>query len=265
MPISGDKIVFVGAGNMATRLATALATKGCNIVQVYSRTEESARLLANRLGDMVSYTTSVSEIVNDATLYIFALSDNALPDVIAQMQSNNALWVHTAGSVPMDVFEHKCSRYGVLYPMQTLNKQREIDWLEVPIFVEASNEADRTYLVELAQRLSQNVECCNSQQRQALHLAAVFACNFSNHMYAIAERLLQEHGIDFEVMKFLIRETERKAELLSPLEGQTGPAARNDHNVMSKHLALLGNTPEGELYRLISENIGQYKSKNRMK
>jgi predicted short-subunit dehydrogenase-like oxidoreductase (DUF2520 family) len=161
----------------------------------------------------------------------------------------------------MDVFADKCARYGVLYPMQTVNKDRVVDWSDVPIFVEASNEDDTQYLVQLSQRLSNNVSRSNSQQRQSLHLAAVFACNFSNHMYAIAERLLNEQGLDFDVMKYLIRETEHKAELISPVDGQTGPAVRNDVNVMDKHLALLGDSPEGELYRLISKNIMQYKPK----
>lgn len=254
-----DKIVFIGAGNMATRLALAMREAGCNVCQIYSRTIDSARQLAMRLGEHTSYTNSVADITADADLYIFSLSDSALPDVIAQMKPNNAMWVHTAGSMPMDVFANKCERYGVLYPMQTVNKERDIEWNEVPIFVEASNEQDTQYITSLAQRLSKRVKCSTSQQRQALHLAAVFACNFSNHMYAIAESLLQQQGLDFDVMKFLIRETERKAETISPKQGQTGPAVRNDVNVMNKHLALLGDTPEGELYRLISESIQRYK------
>ena len=261
MTLRGEKIVLVGAGNMATQLALALSNKGCEILQVYSRTIDSARLLAGRIGECTLYTNSIAEIVTDADLYIFSLSDSALPDVINQMQPNGALWVHTAGSMPMDVFADKCARYGVLYPMQTVNKDRVVDWSDVPIFVEASNEDDTQYLVQLSQRLSNNVSRSNSQQRQSLHLAAVFACNFSNHMYAIAERLLNEQGLDFEVMKYLIRETEHKAESISPVDGQTGPAVRNDVNVMDKHLALLGDSPEGELYRLISKNIMQYKPK----
>lgn len=261
MTLRGERIVLVGAGNMATQLALALSNKGCEILQVYSRTIDSARLLAGRIGECTLYTNSIAEIVTDVDLYIFSLSDNALPDVIEQMQPNDALWVHTAGSMPMDVFAAKCARYGVLYPMQTVNKDRVIDWSDVPVFVEASNESDTQYLVQLSQRLSKNVSRSNSQQRQSLHLAAVFACNFTNHMYAIAEKLLQEQGLEFDVMKYLIRETEHKAESISPVDGQTGPAVRNDVNVMNKHLALLGNTPEGELYRLISKNIMQYKPK----
>lgn len=261
MTLRGERIVLVGAGNMATQLALALSNKGCEILQVYSRTIDSARLLAGRIGECTLYTNSIAEIVTDADLYIFSLSDSALPDVINQMQPNGALWVHTAGSMPMDVFADKCARYGVLYPMQTVNKDRVVDWSDVPIFVEASNEDDTQYLVQLSQRLSNNVSRSNSQQRQSLHLAAVFACNFSNHMYAIAERLLNKQGLDFDVMKYLIRETEHKAESISPVDGQTGPALRNDVNVMDKHLALLGDSPEGELYRLISKNIMQYKPK----
>ena len=161
----------------------------------------------------------------------------------------------------MEIFATKCKRYGVLYPMQTVNKERVIEWSDVPIFIEASNEDDTQYLEALSQRLSKNVKRSSSQQRQSLHLAAVFACNFANHMYAIAEKLLYEQGLDFDVMKYLIRETEHKAESISPIDGQTGPAVRNDVNVMNKHLAILGDTPEGELYRLISKNIMQYKPK----
>ena len=255
-----EKIVFLGAGNMATMLAVALHEKGCEILQVYSRTLDSARQLANRIGEHTLYTNSVSEVLPDADLYIFSLSDNALPEVIHEMKPNKALWVHTAGSMPMDVFAGKCVRYGVLYPMQTVSKERDIDWCDVPIFIEAANEDDTQYLLALSQKLSRNVRCSNSQQRESLHLAAVFACNFANHMYAIAEKLLQQQGLDFDVMKFLRRETELKAESISPRKGQTGPAVRNDRNVMSKHLALLGETAEAEMYRLISESIQKYKS-----
>ncbi|MBR3950329.1 MAG: DUF2520 domain-containing protein [Bacteroidaceae bacterium] len=261
MKLQEEKIVLIGAGNMATQLALALSSAGCRILQVYSRSVSSAKLLAQRIGDTILYTNNVCDIVPHADVYIFSLSDNALPDIVAQMQANEALWVHTAGSMPMEIFATKCKRYGVLYPMQTVNKERVIEWSDVPIFIEASNEDDTQYLEALSQRLSKNVKRSSSQQRQSLHLAAVFACNFANHMYAIAEKLLYEQGLDFDVMKYLIRETEHKAESISPIDGQTGPAVRNDVNVMNKHLAILGDTPEGELYRLISKNIMQYKPK----
>lgn len=260
---SCDKIVVIGAGNMATRLALSLQASGYRIVQVFSRTLQSAEELALRLGNGVTYTNHTDQIVTDAQLYIFSVSDNALSNLITQIPYNDALWIHTAGSVPADIFANKCNRYGVLYPMQTVNKDRETNWNEVPIFIEASNEDDTLLLENMAQSISERVMLCNSQQRQALHLAAVFACNFTNHMYAIAEKLLREQGLDFDVMKLLIRETEQKAEVMSPIKGQTGPAVRNDYNVMNKHISLLNDTAESELYRLISQNIIKYNTQNK--
>lgn len=251
------RIVLIGAGNMATRLSLALYEQGYNFVQVYSRTIQSAQRLAQLLGN-IPYTNNIETLYNDADLYLFSVSDNALPDLIEQMPANNALWVHTAGSVPLDVFVDKTTRYGVLYPMQTVSRSRAIDWSEVPIFIEANGNNDTALLGRVASSISQQVTPANSQQRQALHLAAVFACNFSNHMYAIAEHLLNRQGLNFDVMKLLIRETEQKAEQMSPVQGQTGPAVRNDINVMNKHLSLLEGTPEGKLYQIISENIKRY-------
>lgn len=254
-------IVVIGAGNMATRLSLALAAQGHHIRQVYSRTMQSAQALAMRLGGDTLYTTHLHDVIDNAQLYIFSVSDNALSQVIENMPHNNGLWVHTAGSMPMDIFSSRTQHYGVLYPMQTVNKERDIDWCDVPIFIEAACEEDASYIESVTRTISQRVTRCNSQQRQAVHLAAVFACNFTNHMYAIAEQLLQEQGLDFDVMKLLIRETQLKAESMSPLQAQTGPAVRNDSNVMNKHISLLGNTPESNLYRLISDNIILYNNK----
>ncbi len=253
------RIAVIGAGNMATGLSLALAGKGHTILQVYSRTLQSAHLLASLLGDQVGYTNSIKEVTTEAELYIFSVSDSALPDVISQLPSNNGIWVHTAGSMPMDLFASRCERYGVIYPMQTVSKERQMDWSQVPIFIEASAPGVTQLLEEVASSISHNVKRCNSQQRQALHLAAVFACNFTNHMYAIAEKLLQEQGLDFDIMKLLISETEHKAEIMSPRQGQTGPAIRNDVNVMTKHTRLLQGTPEEEIYNIISNNIQRYK------
>ncbi len=251
-------IVMIGAGNMATRLSIALADAGHNIRQIYSRTLQSAKILAEKLGKDTLYTDDIGKIITQSHLYIFSISDQALPDVIAHMPSCSGVWVHTAGSMPMDIFETRSQHYGVIYPMQTVSKERAIDWKQTPIFVEVANEEDAVLLETVARSISQQVTQCNSQQRQALHLAAVFACNFTNHMYAIAEELLRKQGLDFNAMKLLIRETESKAENFSPRKVQTGPAVRQDYNVMDKHLALLGNSPECELYRLISNNIIEY-------
>lgn len=253
-----ETIVLIGAGNMATQLAVALCRCGYKIEQIYSRTPESAQALQARLGGNMATTNRTEEIRKDASLYLFSISDNALQEVVGRIEQNEALWVHTAGSMPMDVFRGKTSHYGVLYPMQTTSKEILADWSEVPFSIEASTLADTERIERIARSLSNNVIRSNSEQRKALHLAAVFACNFTNHMYAIAERLLRQQGLDFGVMKLLIRETERKAEKISPVSAQTGPAVRNDHNVMDEHIDLLQASPEAALYKLISENIGRY-------
>ncbi len=253
-----ERIIIIGAGNMATQLAIALDNAHCKIVQIYNRTLSAATALEQQLRQDVAVTDDITAICNDATLYIFSVSDSALPTIIDKIQGNDALWIHTAGSMEADIFKNKTSQYGVLYPMQTVHKTRKTDWQGVPIFIEASNDQALQRIEALASSISENVLRCDSAQRKAVHLAAVFACNFSNHMYAIAAHLLESQGLSFDVMKLLIRETELKAEQMPPLKAQTGPAIRHDKNVMRKHLALLEGTPEAELYRLISLNIERY-------
>lgn len=257
-----ERIVIIGAGNMATQLAIALDNARCKIIQIYNRTLAAAIELQRQLQQEVAVTNDISAISNDATLYLFSVSDNALPLLVEKIHGNNALWVHTAGSMEADVFKDKTPHYGVLYPMQTVHKTRKTDWHGVPIFIEASDEEAIRRIKAIATRISEHVIRCDSTQRKAVHLAAVFACNFSNHMYAIAARLLEAQGLSFDVMKLLIRETEMKAEQMAPLDAQTGPAIRHDQNVMEKHLALLKGMPEEELYRLVSLDIQRYGQKN---
>ncbi len=258
MSFSG-RIVIIGAGNMATRLAVALHKRGYHISQIYNRSIQAAQQLQSLLSDTVAITDCIDNIQSDADIYLFSISDNALPHVISQLPANNALWLHTAGSVDMEIFTSKTPHYGVLYPMQTVSLNREISWEEVPIFIEASTDKDYELIESIAQSLSHHITRSSSEQRKALHLAAVFACNFTNHMYAIAEKLLQAQGLSFDVMKFLIRETEQKAENISPRLAQTGPAIRNDIAVINKHLDLLQGTAEADIYKIISDNINLYK------
>lgn len=254
--IEDTSIVFIGAGNLATNLAKALYRKGFRIEQIYSRTEESARSLAQMVE--AEYTTELSAVVEDAQLYIVSLKDAAfvqlLPEIVTGKSS--ALWVHTAGSISMDVWEGQVERYGVFYPMQTFSKQREVDFRDIPIFVESHSEADTQLLKDIASALSERVYEATSEQRKSLHLAAVFTCNFTNHMYAMAAELLKKYQLPFEVMLPLIDETARKVHELAPHDVQTGPAVRYDENVINAHLQMLADEPEMQkLYRLISENI----------
>ncbi len=250
------RIVLVGAGNVATCMGVALQRAGYEIMQVYSRTEASASVLADRLSTV--YTVSVDEICRDADLYLVAVKDSALTGMVTELVKGreHALFVHTAGSMPIDVWKGMVSRYGVFYPLQTFSKQREVDFSRVPFFIEASSSEELHLLRELAVRLSHDVYELTSEQRKYLHVAAVFACNFTNHLYALGARLLEAHGIPFKVMLPLIDETARKVHELTPTKAQTGPAIRNDESVISMHLSLLADNPSmQDLYERISRSI----------
>ena len=254
--IEDTSIVLVGAGNLATNLGKALYRKGFRIVQVYSRTKESAKTLANIVE--AEYTTDLQELSNEAQLYIVSLKDavvgQLLPELVCSRQKS--LWVHTAGSIPMDVWEGLTERYGVFYPMQTFSKQREVDFSEIPVFVEGNTFADTCFLKEVAAALSHKVYEVDSERRRHLHLAAVFACNFTNHMYALAAELLEKYQLPFDVMLPLIDETARKVHKLEPHQAQTGPAVRYDENVINRHLQLLADNPRlQEIYKILSESI----------
>ncbi len=249
-------VVFIGAGNLATNLARAMCRAGYDIRQVYSRTEESARALAESVH--AHWTTALDAVTNDATLYIVALKDAVLAELLPQIAAgkDDALLVHTAGSIPMEVWQEYAVRYGVFYPMQTFSKQREVDFGEIPLFVEAACSEDATWLKEVASTLSGKVYEATSEQRKSLHLAAVFTCNFSNHMYALAAELLARYQLPFDVMLPLIDETACKVHHLDPHEVQTGPAIRYDENVINAHLAMLADDPEMQhLYEAISRSI----------
>jgi predicted short-subunit dehydrogenase-like oxidoreductase (DUF2520 family) len=252
------KIALIGAGNVATCLGPRLKEAGHEITAVYSRTVESARILADRLG--ATFTTDLKAVpASDAAIVM--LKDDALKELAPAIADSlkDSLLLHTAGSVPMDIwYTAGAMKYGVLYPMQTFSKTSVIDWSQVPLFIEGSSDQTLNSIKELALTVSPDVTVLSSEGRKKLHLAAVFACNFSNHMYAIAEQLLAAEGVPFRVMLPLVRETARKVETMSPEDAQTGPAIRGDRKVMDQHLELLKDYPEyAELYRLISTDINR--------
>lgn len=253
---TNNRIALIGAGNVATHLGVALQKAGWNIVQVYSRTEASASGLANRLE--VPFVTSLDEVCTDADIYLVMVKDAVLQELIPALVKGReeAIFVHTAGSMPMSVWENQAIRYGVLYPMQTFSKAREVDFSSVSFFVEANGGPELELLKSMAGALSPKVYEATSAQRTYLHMAAVFACNFANHMYALSARLLEKNGLPFDAMLPLIDETARKVHGLHPKVAQTGPAVRGDENVMGKHLEMLSDEPEiKEIYRLISDSI----------
>lgn len=237
------KIVLIGAGNLATQLGKALLAVGHDIVQVFSRTQESASTLADLVGG--SPVTDIQKVRDDADLYFVSVKDSVVGELIPTLckGKETKTFVHTAGSLPMDVFKGMAIHYGVLYPMQTFSKARNVDFSTIPCFIEASDDYAHRMIADIANQLSHKVYELSSQDRKYLHLSAVFACNFVNHCYDVSHDLLESHGIPFEVMLPLIDETARKVHELSPREAQTGPAVRYDQNVIRNQATLLKDNP----------------------
>lgn len=249
------KIVLIGAGNLATHLGKALHAAGHDMVQVFSRTMQSAETLASLLD--AEPLTDMAQVRDDADVYIFSVKDSALEQLISQLcGGEKKVFLHTAGSMPMSVFRGKALHYGVLYPMQTFSKQREVDFSIIPCFIEANDEFAQKQIEGLAVQISHRVYQLSSEDRRYLHLSAVFACNFANHCYAVSQELLQQHGIPFDVMLPLIDETAAKVHGMTPKEAQTGPAVRYDENVIGKQIQLLENQPYFQkIYDSMSKSI----------
>lgn len=247
---------MIGAGNVATHLAKALFRAGHDILQVYSHTAANARRLAVEVG--AAATDSLAALTTDGDVYIFSVKDSVLAELIPTVCKGRerAVMLHTAGSVPLSVFEGMAWHYGVLYPMQTFSKQRDVNFAEVPCFTETNDEAAETCLRELTVSLGCQTHALSSADRVYLHLSAVWACNFVNHCYAVASDILARHDIPFSVMLPLIDETARKVHELTPHDAQTGPAVRYDENVIRAQAALLkGNPLLRDLYDRMSISI----------
>ena len=253
-----NKIVLIGAGNVATQLGKILIKSGREIIQVYSRTAESAEALSKILKS--EFINEIGKIRKDADLYILSVSDRAIEELVKKLSIENKLVVHTSGSVPMEILKPASENYGVLYPFQTFSKIRSVSFKSTPVCIEANNIIVLELLKKLAFSISDKVIELNSEQRKILHLSGVFACNFPNFMYSIAATILEENNIKFELLKPLILETAEMVQTLKPSEVQTGPAIRGDNKIMNTHLDLLEKYPEfRDLYRIISIEIGKSK------
>lgn len=248
---------MLGAGNLGTHLTLALQNAGHQVLQIYSKTESSASELGEKAG--VDWTTDINSLIKDADLYIYALKDSVLTSVMRDVKvSDDAIHVHTGGSVDIQIFQGVKKLYGVFYPLQTFTKVRPVDFKKIPLFIEGSAAGVLEQLHDLARSLSDTTYTINSEERLRLHVAAVFACNFVNHMYNIASDIVQETNLPFEVLLPLILETAGKVEDLHPADAQTGPAKRYDTNIIHKHLDLLRFHSEwGLLYQQLSQMIFQ--------
>ncbi len=249
------KICLLGAGNVASHLARALAGVA-DIVQIYSHSLYNAAKLADMIGKPGIATDSLEQITRDADYYIVSVKDDCIADV-ARQTPDSGIWAHTSGSIPMSVFEGHKTRYGVFYPLQTFSKEVELDISRVPFFIEGNNETVAKLLTELALKISNVVEPADSNRRKALHVAAVFACNFVNYMWIQADDLLKREGLDISFMRPLLEETLNKISNVSPANAQTGPARRGDTHIIESHLSQLDGE-QHDIYRLLSDLIMKY-------
>lgn len=246
------RIFIIGTGNVATHLSAALLKAGHDIEGVCGRDFSHTEELAKKLN--VKPFSSIGSIPADAEAYLISVSDDNIADVVAQMPDVEGIVAHTAGSVPMSALA-RFGNHGVLYPLQSFSKSRTIDMSRVPLCIEGSNSNTAGTLTTLARTLSYDVRLMTTEQRAHLHLAAVFASNFANCMYAEAENILKESDISFDIMRELIAETAAKAADMSPTAAQTGPARRGDNRVMSRQLELLPDIGLQKMYSFVSGRI----------
>lgn len=244
-------IVIVGAGNVAWHLAKELQKKEQNILQVYNRSVESAISLSRIL--KCDFTTRIEDLNRDADLYILAVNDSVIEEVSASLKLENKLVVHTSGTIGQEVIKY--DRRGVLYPLQTFSKEKKLNFKNIPFCIEASRSEDYNILMRLATLLGPMVYNINSHQRKVLHIAAVFACNFSNYMYMISDEILSKENIPLDILHPLIKETASKIAKHKPKAVQTGPAVRKDKSTIDAHLNYLNEGNNYDIYKILTKNI----------
>ena len=251
------KIALIGAGNVAWHMAPLLEQQGFAITEVWSRTIEPATKLARRLYEAHA-TTATDFSASTAQLFLVAVPDHAVQELVQQMHfPPTAIVAHTSGSLPLEVLMPLGQQAGVWYPMQTFSKKKKPDLSQLPLFIEAYNADVLEHLADVAYAVTEKVYELSSEERKQLHIAAVFACNFTNHLLQLSSDLLEDIGFELPLLQPLINETMQKAEKLGPSAAQTGPAARGDSNTIAAHLQhLTKKQPKlAELYKQLSESI----------
>lgn len=244
-------IVILGAGNVATHLAINLSRQA-HISQIYNHNIKGAQELATQVG--AEAIDNLRALDPHAGLYIISVKDDAIATIAEYMKGFGGLWAHTSGSVPMSALSPISDTYGVFYPMQTFSKYVGVDMAKVPIFIEGSSENVTEHLKEYASLISSKVYEADSERRARLHIAAVFACNFTNRLWDISANLLKKIGLEFDTMQPLVEAMLTKACAVTPHEGQTGPARRKDMKIIKKHLEMLEGEDK-ELYSILSDSI----------
>ncbi len=257
--------VIIGTGNLGSHLAWYFSRHIPGSLHLHSRQLSSVQALAESIN--ASYSTDFKDIPTKAKLYIISINDHALSDLcqntLLKKQIDNGLTVHTAGAVPMDILQGLSENIGVFYPLQSFSKNIPVDFQNIPLCIEANNPKNTKILEEYGKQVSSSVQIMDSRQRLRLHLAAVFANNFSNHMLSLAENILEENKLDFKILHPIIRNTFEKVMCASPAQVQTGPAVRQDKVTLKKHEKLLQNNPNlQKMYSFVSQSIMNLQTKN---
>ncbi|TDS20838.1 putative short-subunit dehydrogenase-like oxidoreductase (DUF2520 family) [Maribacter caenipelagi] len=243
-------VVIVGTGNVAQNLFHAFQKSAdVNVKQVIGRNKEHLAFVKD---DALISTEFTSDITAD--VYILAISDDAISTVAEYFKDVDGLLVHTSGATSVKALK-SVLRPGIFYPLQTFTKGKIISFDDIPMCVEATNENDLNLLKQLGNALSNTVVEINSEQRKALHIAAVFVNNFTNYMYTMGSDICVEHNLDFSLLQPLIKETAAKLDALTPLQAQTGPAKRGDQQTLHNHLQIIKDKHQRELYTLLSNAI----------
>ena len=257
MPGIIKTISFIGAGNVATHLAQAFHSAGFSIGGIYSRRHASALALAQKVGGMAC--TEISGVLQGSQLVVVAVPDHAFSMLIDSLAPGDVTIVHTCGTLEMNVFSGKATHFGVLYPLQTFSQSIDVELKNVPFCIEASDKETLKRLRQVASSVSGHVAEIDSDRRKILHLAAVFACNFSNEMFAIAGDILKDADLPFSLLHPLILETARKATIDQPWNVQTGPARRSDIATIKTHEAMLINMAAyKEIYSMLSNAVSAH-------
>ena len=243
------QIVLIGSGNVAFHLAKAFTEAQIPISQIFGRNTTELQKISEQFS--IPFST---ETLADADVYIISVSDSSIAEVSSLIKNENALVTHTSGSVSREALSGNY-RKSVFYPLQTFSKSKNLDYSKIPFFIDAENENDEEILKNLASKISKNVMLANDEKRKYIHLTAVFACNFVNHLYARAKEISDSQGIPFDYFLPLIDETTQKIHELEPKLAQTGPAIRNDEKVLKLHESLLTDEEKLKIYKTLNESI----------
>lgn len=243
-------ITLIGSGNVATHLGLALKKNGFNIKQVYSKVLKNAEKLS-----LILEAKAINKLekLTDSDLTILSVSDNAIEKILKNIKDRPI--VHTSGYTGINIFNKKFNNCGVIYPLQTLNKEVSLEFSETPLCIEANNPIFEKKITKLAYSISKHIIALDSEKRKSIHIAAVFASNFTNHMLSIAYDLLKEKNIDFSILLPLVNQSIKKIKNNNPKDVQTGPAKRKDINIINHHLHDIKNTRIKKIYKTITDSI----------